>query len=138
TAYLDHTALYNATNFSLDPQWGPGQAENLTVRSTRLAVFLCPSDRNPGQSRPDAAASNYPNNLGNNRRFNNWIPNGPAYFPGWDGSIRRPVTLGMITDGSHYTAMFSEWVKGEAIAPQSAKDGPGLVYSGGFDAQDHY
>jgi len=141
TGYLEATQVFNATNFSLDPSWGEGDAANRTVRSTRLSFFICPSDRFPGSSRADAAASNYANNVGNNRRFNSWIPDGPAYFPGWDDPIKRPVTMGTVSDGLNQTAMFCEWVKGSGVGPGEAKDGLHVIYQtsgGGIDAGNNF
>jgi len=140
TGYLEATQIFNATNFSLDPQWDAGQQANLTVRSTRLSFFMCPSDRFPGSSRSDAAASNYANSIGNNRRFNSWIPDGPAYFPGWDDPIKRPVGMGQISDGTNQTLSFSEWVKGSGVGPGEAKDGLHIIYqtSSGIDAAANF
>jgi prepilin-type N-terminal cleavage/methylation domain-containing protein/prepilin-type processing-associated H-X9-DG protein len=143
--YFEQQALYNSCNFDLEPQWANGTSyntndwdpANITVRATSVASFLCPSDNKPGNlnnagNGPDASRqSNYPNNIGNNRRFNGWVPDGPAYFPGWDDRIRNPVTLASITDGTNNTAIFSEWIKGDGVDPASARDGLGMVYSGG-------
>jgi len=42
------------------------------------------------------------------------------------------VTIAMVSDGLNNTAIFSEWVKGEGIDPNTPgiKDGLGMVYSG--------
>src|SRR5436309_1859029 len=46
--YLEQTPLYNAANFSLNAiNNAPGTWSNVTVISTRLAGFLCPSETAP-------------------------------------------------------------------------------------------
>ena len=143
--YFEQQALYNAANFNLDPEWSNGNSyntsgwdpSNLTIRATAVASFLCPSDNKPGNlnnagNGPDASRqSNYPNNVGNNRRQNGWVPDGPAYFPGWDDKIRNPVTLASVIDGTNNSAIFSEWIKGDGVSPGVARDGLGMVYSNG-------
>ena len=47
--YLEHTPLYNAANFMLDPLQNDSHWANSTVLFTRLAAFICPSDNNAGQ-----------------------------------------------------------------------------------------
>jgi prepilin-type N-terminal cleavage/methylation domain-containing protein/prepilin-type processing-associated H-X9-DG protein len=142
--YLEQQQLYNSCNFMMDPEWSNGTSytvsswdpTNWTVRMVTIQTFLCPSDIKPGNMNnsgvgPDASRqSNYPNNEGNNRRFSNWIPSGPAYFPGWDQRIRNPITLQLVSDGTNNTAIFSEWVKGDGVEPANARDGLSIVYSG--------
>jgi len=48
--YMEQSALFNALNFSLDPMVGPGDAANTTVRNSKVATFLCPSDGNAGKT----------------------------------------------------------------------------------------
>jgi prepilin-type N-terminal cleavage/methylation domain-containing protein/prepilin-type processing-associated H-X9-DG protein len=141
--FFEQTTAFNACNFDNDPQWSNGgsydlsgwEPSNLTSRAISIASFLCPSDSKPGNlndyhNGPSASRqSNYPNNIGSNRRFNGWVPDGPAYFPGWDTQIRNPVTIAVISDGTNNTAVFSEWVKGDGMDPSNAKDGLGMVYS---------
>ena len=78
----------------------------------------------PSKSTP----TNYPNNIGNNRYFNGWVPDGPAYFPGWDSDLNKTLTLADITDGTNNTAIFSEWVRGAGNDPAHSRDGLGMVY----------
>ena len=135
-SYMEQAVLFDATNFSLDPSWNQGwELANTTTRNIKLSSLICPSDikpgnlNNAGNGNPDAGmSSNYCNNVGNNRRFNGWVPDGPAYFPGWDTQIRATVTLANISDGTNNTAVFSEWVKGDGMSPTDAKDGLGMTY----------
>jgi len=143
--FFEQSTLANAANFDLDPEWANGTSyntscwdpANLTVRTITVASFLCPSDNKPGNlnnagTGPDASRqANYPNNVGGNRRYNGWVPNGPAYFPGWDTQIRAPITIASFTDGTNNTAIFSEFIKGDGSSPAISKDGLGMVYSGG-------
>jgi prepilin-type N-terminal cleavage/methylation domain-containing protein/prepilin-type processing-associated H-X9-DG protein len=144
--FLEQQQLFNTMNMDLDPEWSYGntnytlpggwEPSNWTVRATTVVSFLCPSDAKPANvafssNTPSASRqSNYPNNIGNNRHFYNGIPDGPAYFPGWDTKIRNPVTLASISDGTSFTAIFSEFVKGEGLAPALSADGLGMVYIG--------
>jgi prepilin-type N-terminal cleavage/methylation domain-containing protein/prepilin-type processing-associated H-X9-DG protein len=144
--YFEQGNLYNSINFDLDPVWSYGNTNytmtggwdpsNWTVRATVVTSYLCPSDTAPGNivnlaNTPDASRqTNYPNNIGNNRHFYGGVPDGPAYFPGWDNKLRNPVSLASITDGSNNTAVFSEWIKGNGQDPLLSTDGLGIVYSG--------
>ncbi|HEV3167736.1 MAG TPA: DUF1559 domain-containing protein [Isosphaeraceae bacterium] len=145
--FFEQQVMFNAMNMDMDPEWSNGsgysvggswEPSNWTARMISIASFLCPSDFAPGNLNnlgigPDASRqSNYPNNLGNNRRFNGWIPDGPAYFPGWDSQIHNPVSLAMVTDGTNNTAIFAEYVKGPGYDPgtNSYKDGLGTLYKG--------
>ncbi len=113
----------------------------------QITTFLCPSDTNPGSVAASqdsgtfgsgtfgrlAGASNYPSNIGMNRRINggaaclNWQNNGPGYILStWDGIGNRMISINSFTDGASNTAIFSEWVKGPANLP--GKDGLGMVY----------
>jgi len=44
--YMEQTPVYNAINFSVDMIYGAGGAMNLTVSSTLINGFCCPSDSN--------------------------------------------------------------------------------------------
>jgi prepilin-type processing-associated H-X9-DG protein len=110
----------------------------------QVQYFLCPSDPNKGGSFPGhinsgggptiAGASNYPGNIGQNRRINggasclNWQMNGPNYIlSSWDAIGQRMISMASFTDGSSTTAIYSEWVKGPAHASPDT-NGPGTVY----------
>jgi prepilin-type processing-associated H-X9-DG protein len=143
-SYLDGakgSPLVDSINFQLDPTWdhrGGPEPANATIRDARIAVFLCPSDPQTFASAPPSlisgAPSSYPNNVGNNRRFNGWVPDGPAYFPGWDRQVGLTLTLANISDGTNNTAIFSEAVLGDGLPPARSADGLGMVYVlPGFD-----
>jgi len=109
----------------------------MTAICTQIKVFLCPSDPNPGGSgtffyngRSNlVGAFNYPNNIGLMRGYNNWQMNGPAYVAtNWDGALMPTVTLANFVDGTSNTAIFSEFVKGQATGTDAAKDGLSYVY----------
>jgi len=143
--YMEQNTAFNAANFDLDPEWSNGtsystsgwEPSNLTIRTITINSYLCPSDGKAGNLGdagvgPSASRStSYPNNVGNNRRYSGWVPDGPAYFPGWDSMVRNPVTLATVTDGTNSTAMFSEWIKGDGTDPTASKDGLGMIYKGG-------
>jgi prepilin-type N-terminal cleavage/methylation domain-containing protein/prepilin-type processing-associated H-X9-DG protein len=142
--FLEQQNTYNALNFSHYP--GPinpndpnevwndpsgwvqiGGFVNQTAYLQRINTFLCPSDGNPGNPNPAIPASNYANNYGGHRYYSQqlWVPNGPAYFPGWDTYMNASVSFDDVTDGLSSTAMFSEWVKGPG---NLTTDGLGTVY----------
>src|SRR5262249_54459302 len=137
-------------------RWGPGalgsvsndpaaggiySVINGTALCTQVASFLCPSDGNPGRAgnsqiiigqanSPYTATGSYPSNLGLNRGYNNWSPNGPPSLSGsWDNFMKRTVALNNFQDGTSNTAIFSEWIKGKGIDPATAPDGLSMVYS---------
>jgi prepilin-type N-terminal cleavage/methylation domain-containing protein/prepilin-type processing-associated H-X9-DG protein len=157
--FIEQQVMYNAMNTNLAGRWsdgtaqpvnGPGVTDNAaggsntysqaTVIVTQMNAFLCPSDVLPGGSGTFlftiggsrlVASSNYPCNIGLNRRISNnnsWVPNGPAYTAtNWDGAVNRPVSLRMFSDGTSNTVLMSEWVKASATSP--GKDGLGEVYN---------
>jgi prepilin-type processing-associated H-X9-DG protein len=118
---------------------------NATVVIMQATFFLCPSDPYKGSTTPDqirnimglqnlAGATNYPANIGMNRRINggqvdaNWQFNGPNnILSTWDGIGRRFITMQSFTDGTSSTAMYSEWVKGPGEGPPRP-DNLGMVY----------
>jgi prepilin-type N-terminal cleavage/methylation domain-containing protein/prepilin-type processing-associated H-X9-DG protein len=149
--YMEQQASYNAWNHAFGarwndvnmPQYSPIQA---TVLCQQLAYLVCPSDAaNPASTSTytvnGAPAivgnSNYPTNIGLNRYINgatggnySWQFNGPGYIlSSWDGILRvRYVTINTFTDGTSQTAIFSEWVKGNAPNGLPGKNGLGMVY----------
>jgi prepilin-type N-terminal cleavage/methylation domain-containing protein/prepilin-type processing-associated H-X9-DG protein len=128
----------------VDPSNGPaGGADavpNITGICTMISSFLCPSDGAPGGSGRYnlggqfklVGTSNYPSNVGLNRRIVggkpdiSWKINGPNYVAGWDGAVNRTTDISTFQDGTSNTAIFSEWVKGPAGLP--GKDGLGMTY----------
>jgi prepilin-type N-terminal cleavage/methylation domain-containing protein/prepilin-type processing-associated H-X9-DG protein len=142
--YMEQQQIFNAFNFNLIPySWNTGgtiastcngiaynddyaygQASNATAGSAKINTFLCPSDPNPGNTVTNTigttaypvGTSNYPNNDGTERRYTGNKSNGPAWYTGGDGSVGTVVTLASVTDGTHGTAVFSEFVKGRSGA----------------------
>jgi len=145
--YLEQLQIYNAFNFNHWPgpvgaNFGDGRdalrqlggAVNFTAYMAKISTFLCPSDLDSNLGTltlngisASVPSSNYPNSLGNARRFNNnlWTNTGPAYFPGWDAQIRDTLGFEDAGDGLANTVIFSEWVKGTGNINQ---DGLGMVY----------
>jgi prepilin-type N-terminal cleavage/methylation domain-containing protein/prepilin-type processing-associated H-X9-DG protein len=121
--YIEQAALYN----SLNQGFTYGDVSNATVRVVQVAGLLCPSDaNNPGGSVTIGTASfpialtNYPNNLGTFDTNNGGRIDGPTYEIN-AAALNKPqldavVTLATVTDGTSGTAMWSEWVKGDANA----------------------
>jgi prepilin-type N-terminal cleavage/methylation domain-containing protein/prepilin-type processing-associated H-X9-DG protein len=168
--YLEQQVAFNAINWTFGSRWNGGEGGSngpygfdgasggyygifqFTVLTMQMQTFLCPSDQMPGSSgtygvngqNKLVGASNYPSNIGLNRRINgmpptggnpfgngtntgNWFENGPGYLASsWDGIANRVVSLQTFTDGTSNTAIFSEWVKGSATNPP--KDGLMEVY----------
>ena len=146
--YMEQTAAYNAWNHAFGARWTdvnqiPNEMPNGTIVTMQVPFFLCPSDNNKGGSFPSkyhpngptiAGASNYPSNMGQNRRINggkscfNWQMNGPNYILStWDSIGQRMIGTQSFTDGTSGTAMFSEWVKGPAHGSPDT-NGLGMVY----------
>jgi prepilin-type processing-associated H-X9-DG protein len=145
---MELSSAYNSWNHAFGARWTdvnqiPNELPNGTVVIMQVASFLCPSDQNKGSGFPNkyqpqgptiAGASNYPTNIGMNRRINggasclNWQMNGPGYIlSSWDGIGTRMISMASFQDGTSTTAIFSEWVKGPAYGP-----GPntlGMVYN---------
>jgi len=145
--YLEQSTAYNAFNL----MWGARYQDNTSIPydviqasviTMQISSFLCPSDTLPGSSSYETiagvnrlvGATNYPPNIGLNRRVNGWTPNGPNYVCStWDNDVGgRTIALNNFTDGTSNTAIFSEWVKGPA--PPNfpyAKISLGMVYYAG-------
>jgi len=147
--YMEQQQVYNAINFSLDPEWGTDssgwEVANVTAKAMRISAFLCPSDLRKG-NRNDRGATgpnisqttNYMNNIGGNRWYTGGRPDGPAYFPGTgpdsgqnEAACRATLSLAAITDGTSSTAIYSEFIKGDGVDPANARDGLGMIYTGG-------
>jgi len=136
--FMEQQVMYNAMNFAVSATWNDasgGAAVNATVISAKVSGFLCPSDSNPGNSSAFislnsinyiVACTNYGNNGGLSRYYSNWVPLGPAYFTGDDGSLNQVITLASITDGTSNTQLMTEFVKGTA---GQQRPGLGLSFS---------
>jgi prepilin-type processing-associated H-X9-DG protein len=159
---MEQRVLYNAINWSFGARWsegdtvytGPnppeGTAESrdsipqMTVLVATIASFLCPSDSNPGSSSTffvdgvtkRVGASNYPCNIGLNRRISGGLPdrswqlNGPNYVASnWDKTVSGTTNMATFTDGASNTAIFSEWIKGAAVPTGRSPNGLLEVYN---------
>jgi prepilin-type N-terminal cleavage/methylation domain-containing protein/prepilin-type processing-associated H-X9-DG protein len=144
--YLDRADIYNAANLEApvtwlhEQGWGwQGRDVNLTFKSARLEVFLCPSDYHYQHNLAWANAHNYVLNMGTMRVYNNWRTNGIAYGPGWDWAFNKPVGIRDLIDGSSFTAAAAEWIRGGMQGPFTAERGDYLAvtwntpdFAGGF------
>jgi prepilin-type N-terminal cleavage/methylation domain-containing protein/prepilin-type processing-associated H-X9-DG protein len=135
TVYSDLTAPTGGSRDSI-PQ--------MTVLTLQIAAFLCPSDTNPGSSSTFlvggvsklVGASNYPCNIGLNRRLtggvadSGWNLNGPNYVASsWDKTVSDTTNLASFVDGASNTAIFSEWIKGHAVPAGRSPNGLAEVYN---------
>jgi prepilin-type N-terminal cleavage/methylation domain-containing protein/prepilin-type processing-associated H-X9-DG protein len=159
--YLDQNPLYNAINWHFGARGSDGDAvyadrtppdnasggrdsiPQMTVLVTSVAAFLCPSDNNPGSSGTFivggrsqlVAASNYPCNIGLNRRItggvlDSWALNGPNYVASnWDETVSATRSMDSFLDGTSATATYSEWIKGEAVPTGRSRNGLLEVYN---------
>lgn len=150
--FLEQQAAFNSINWDLGMRWGPftGNDNDLyvqpqqTVITTTINSFLCPSDGNPGVvevlSGRRIGATNYAANMGMNRRYTGWNPNGPNYVAAnnWDGNIIEVVDPSTYVDGTSNTVVFSEWVKGTGRDPNGSPADLGMVFSSpsGFGQED--
>jgi prepilin-type N-terminal cleavage/methylation domain-containing protein/prepilin-type processing-associated H-X9-DG protein len=118
---LEQTALYNAANFWLGNNGGNsyGYYANSTVTSTRISVFLCPSDPNAGSlyvlrtadNRNDCLDLSYVASAGTTTNSpNNTVPTLPWATQGSTGLFWWYTAYGIqnVTDGTSNTIAFSE------------------------------
>jgi prepilin-type processing-associated H-X9-DG protein len=160
--YLDQQPAYNMINWSFGARLSDGDTfyrdtnppdnatggndsiPQMTVLTLHIATFLCPSDSNPGSSGTFlvdgrnrlVGASNYPGNIGLNRRITggfpgrSWQLNGPNYVASsWDNTVNSTTNMATFKDGITKTAIFSEWIKGEAVPTGRAHNGLAEVYN---------
>jgi prepilin-type N-terminal cleavage/methylation domain-containing protein/prepilin-type processing-associated H-X9-DG protein len=153
--YLEQSTAYNALNLLFGARWSSYSGGiyydtiQKSVITMQVSSFLCPSDINPGSSSTETfgaltrlvAATNYPSNLGLNRRINaappgstngNWQLNGATYIMSdWDtAGAAHTMSINSFLDGTSMTAIYSEWVKGPAALP--GPNGLGMVYMSGI------
>jgi prepilin-type N-terminal cleavage/methylation domain-containing protein/prepilin-type processing-associated H-X9-DG protein len=150
----DGDFVYRDTNPPDNASGGSDSIPQMSVLTLKIATFLCPSDSNPGSSGTFllggvnrlVGASNYPCNIGLNRRLTgglqtpglNWQMNGPNYVASsWDKTVNETTTIATFVDGTSQTAIFSEWVKGPAVPDGSARDGLGIVYNLGGNSNTY-
>ncbi len=129
------------------------EAMNASAIANQINSFLCPSDTgaanltglkfSPTGNLQLVGDHNYPFNLGLNpytTSANAGSTNGPGYWPTWNsgaGPAGNPISnvqaeqlvnLARFTDGTSNTVIFSEWTKGDGLAPPT-RDGLGIVYT---------
>jgi prepilin-type N-terminal cleavage/methylation domain-containing protein/prepilin-type processing-associated H-X9-DG protein len=142
--WSDGDTVYRDLNPPDDASGGNDSIPQMTVLVTVINSFLCPSDHNPGSSgifsvggvNRLVGACNYPCNIGLNRRITggrpdaSWKLNGPNYVASsWDNTVNETTTLATFQDGTSSTAIFSEWIKGQAVATGASKNGLQEVYN---------
>ena len=150
--YMEQNVIFNAINWSVPSRWGPvapnGYKDDAgaglwgaiqsTAITNEIKTLLCPSDPMPGSigllgwigHEKRVGVNNYPNNIGLNRRNTNWRMNGPSYIAtNWDTALKPTVSLATFQDGTAFTAITSEWVKGRTSMDH---DGIHMVYKAGI------
>ena len=124
--YLEQPSLYNKINFDIGanpdaidgshdlvhqllPNAGLVNTVNATVRSTSVALFLCPSDGGAF-----AAGNSYRGNAGVGQSYfasQEHPDSGNGMFPEWGR-----ITPALVLDGLSHTAAFSERLRGSGRA----------------------
>jgi prepilin-type N-terminal cleavage/methylation domain-containing protein/prepilin-type processing-associated H-X9-DG protein len=142
--WSDGNTVYRDTNPPDDANGGNDSIPQMTVLTLQISGFLCPSDSNPGSSgtffvggnNKLVGASNYPCNIGLNRRITGGVPdsswrlNGPNYVGStWDKSVNDPTNMATFRDGVSNTAIFSEWIKGTGVPTGRSRNGLAEVYN---------
>lgn len=112
--YMGENAIYNAVNFSLNPEQGAtaaAVAQNTTALNQTLETLLCPTDLYNQKLQGDSGVHNYPLCTGNNLPVsprNPWsLPVNGVFFE--NSSVR----IQDIVDGTSQTACVSETIKSE-------------------------
>jgi len=132
--YMEAGNAFNSVNFAVSAIWNVSASSpvdgfniNYTIRHTKIAFYVCPSDTNdPGTDDPQVPGTSYANNLGTNRYNNGWRSTGPTYYQGHDGGLQQLRNFASIQDGLSNTAMFSEYVKGKSLM---STDGLHMTYA---------
>ena len=124
TQYIEGGAIYNAINFSQDPNTGinPGNP-NGTAYHTEISAYLCPSDPLAGVEKDDICS--YYGSMGTTTLYQQGTTNPPPYPAGIN---RNPTSqqftgtgvffyatsygINSITDGTSNTIAFSESLVG--------------------------
>jgi prepilin-type processing-associated H-X9-DG protein len=129
---LEQQTLYNAANFSHEvDQVAYPVYVNLTVASTRLSVFLCPSDQAPGWlgagtaplTSITAPGNNYFASTGSSLE---WRNTNNSQYPGLTNTDSgppngvfmcggSPIGIQNITDGTSNTMAYGEWRVGSGV-----------------------
>ncbi|MDR3618359.1 MAG: DUF1559 domain-containing protein [Paludisphaera borealis] len=118
-AYMEQTPIYNAANFMLDPATDPySSAVNATVRNTKIASFLCPSDGNAGQSNYNSYYGSRGTTITAQYGVNGGSPPNCGGGQVTTGLFGYGTAYGInnITDGSSNTIAFAEGVVGSGTS----------------------
>jgi prepilin-type N-terminal cleavage/methylation domain-containing protein len=131
-AFMEQQPLYSAANFSLGCDQNSYQvAANLTVITTQLAPFLCPSDTTPNWKMSGTApltsviapGNNYFASTGSSLE---WANNSSSQYPGGANTSSgppngvfmvggSPIGIRDITDGTSNTIAYGEWRTGSGV-----------------------
>ncbi len=127
--YIEGGAIYNAINFSLDPNVAGGYGTttpgaNYTAYFTEIRTYLCPSDPLAGVEKDDICS--YYGSMGTTTLFQQGTTSNPPYSAGINGNpTSQPFTgtgvffyaisygINAITDGTSNTVAFSESLVGD-------------------------
>ena len=110
--YVEQAPLYNAANFNWNCCFSStqGDATNTTVRNTRIASFLCPSDGIAGQQN----INSYYGSIGTSTIQYPADGNTTGVFRVYNSAVNcSSVTLAAITDGTSNTIAFGEGLVGD-------------------------
>jgi prepilin-type N-terminal cleavage/methylation domain-containing protein/prepilin-type processing-associated H-X9-DG protein len=132
--YVEQGPLYNAANFNWNCCFssGRGDAINTTVRNTRIASFLCPSDGLAGQQN----INSYYGSIGTSTIQYPADGNTTGVFRVYNSAVNcSSVSLASITDGTSNTIAFGEGLVGDYTknanyrgnGMSAAGDGPMIV-----------
>jgi prepilin-type N-terminal cleavage/methylation domain-containing protein/prepilin-type processing-associated H-X9-DG protein len=154
--WSDGDSVYPSTDPDPPSKGAAGGADaipQMTALTTVISSFLCPSDGNPGGSGGYSVnnqtklvgAFSYPANIGLSRRITggvidgSWKINGPHYVATtWDTAMANgPTNLTTFQDGTSNTAIFSEWIKGQAVGTGTSKNGLLEVYNLGAQSNQY-
>lgn len=133
--YVEQAPLYNAANFNWNCCFSstPGDRTNTTVRNTRIASFLCPSDGLAGTTRN---INSYYGSIGTSTVQYPADGNTTGIFLVYNSALNcGSVSLAGITDGTSNTIAFGEGLVGDygknanyrGNGMSAAGDGPMIV-----------
>lgn len=138
--YMEQASLYNAANFSWAPSGDPQTCDpiNATVRGTRIAAFLCPSDPSGGSPSLNSYYGCY------GTTTNGMCCNAAGMTTGGTGLFTVYSTYGLrdCIDGTGQTIAFAEALMGNpSAATRDRGNGVNGVFDPGqteyFDASPH-
>ncbi|QEH38806.1 putative major pilin subunit [Aquisphaera giovannonii] len=117
--YLEQGTLYNAANFNWHCCWyGPGDAINSTVYTTKINAFLCPSDALAGEGSVVSYTANINSYYGSIGTTTTQYPadgNTSGVFKLYNPTTYRAsaTNLAELTDGTSNTIAFGEGLVGD-------------------------